>query len=72
MPYVREAPKQTIWLAYDQEADVLYVNLGDPVPATDSELTDEDVIVRYYEDRVVGYTILRASQRGLFRPPDYA
>lgn len=51
---------------------MLYVNLGDPVPATDSELMDEDVIVRYYQDRVVSYTVLRASQRGLFRPPNYA
>jgi uncharacterized protein YuzE len=67
LPYIRETPQQTIRLSYDAEADVLYVSFGDPLPATDSELTDEDIIVRYREGRVIGYTILHASRRGFLR-----
>ena len=52
-----------LWLSYDQEADTLYVNFKKPSHATDSELTDEDVIVRYEGDAVIGLTILHASQR---------
>ncbi|WP_367281019.1 DUF2283 domain-containing protein [Thermoflexus sp.] len=67
LPYIQGSPQQTIWLSYDREADVLYVSLGNPIPATDSELTDEDIIIRYHGDRVIGYTILHASRRSLFR-----
>lgn len=67
LPYIQEIPKQTIWISYDPEADVLYVSFGDPVPATDSELTDDDIIIRYRENRVIGYTILHASRRSLLR-----
>jgi uncharacterized protein YuzE len=67
LPYIRETPQQTIRLSYDAEADVLYVSFGDPLPATESELTDEDIIVRYREGRAIGYTILHASRRGFLR-----
>ncbi|RIK39042.1 MAG: hypothetical protein DCC55_19280 [Chloroflexi bacterium] len=52
-----------MWLSYDAEADVLYINFRKPSTATDSELTDDDVIIRYDGDEVVGYTVLHASQR---------
>lgn len=63
MPDVLEAPRQRLWLSYDSEADVLYVNFKKPSRATDSELTEDDVIVRYEDDAVIGLTILHASQR---------
>jgi len=50
-------------MSYDAEADVLYVNFKKPSYATDSELTDDDVIIRYEGDKVIGLTILHASQR---------
>ena len=31
--------------------------------ATDSELTDDDVIIRYEKDEIIGLTILHASKR---------
>ena len=34
-----------------------------PKPAADSELTDDDIIVRYDGEEVIGITILHASQR---------
>jgi uncharacterized protein YuzE len=63
VPAVRQTPEQYLWLSYDTEADVLYVNFKRPSRATDSELTDDDVIVRYEDDAVIGLTILHASQR---------
>jgi len=50
-------------VSYDREADVVYVNFKKPSHATDSELTDEDVILRYEGEDLVGLTILQASQR---------
>jgi uncharacterized protein YuzE len=63
IPAVRTAPGKYLWSSYDEEADVLYINFKKPSHATDSELTDDDVIVRYEDDVVVGVTILNASKR---------
>lgn len=63
IPAVNRAPQHAVWLTYDEEADTLYVNFKKPSYATDSELTDEDVIVRYEDDRVIGFTVLHASKR---------
>jgi uncharacterized protein YuzE len=63
LPQVKQSPQKTMWFYYDAEADVLYINFMKPSHATDSELTDDDVIIRYEGDTVVGYTILHASQR---------
>ena len=49
--------------SYDREADALYINFKKPSHATDSELTDNDVIIRYQGDEVIGLTILHASRR---------
>jgi len=61
---IKRTPDGHLWSSYDTEADVVYVNFKKPARATDSELTDEDVIVRYEGDEIVGYTILHASKRG--------
>ena len=63
IPAVRHAPKGFLWSSYDQGADVLYVNFKKPSHATDSEVTDDDVIIRYEGDEIVGLTILHLSQR---------
>ncbi len=60
---VRRTPHRFLWSTYDEEADTLYVNFKRPSHATDSELTDDDVIVRYEGDDIVGFTILQASKR---------
>lgn len=62
MPAVQQTPQHSVWLTYDNDADVLYVNFAKPTIATDSELTDDDVIVRYAGNQVIGYTILHASE----------
>jgi uncharacterized protein YuzE len=65
LPKLKESRERLVWMSYDAEADALYVNYKKPSHATDSELTDDDVIVRYEGEEVVGYTILHASQRDL-------
>ena len=50
-------------MSYDEEADVLYIQFHEAGRTTDSELTDDDIIVRYDGEEVIGITILHASQR---------
>jgi uncharacterized protein YuzE len=63
VPAVKKSPQHSVWLSYDTEADTLYVNFKKPSHATDSELTEDDVIVRYEGDKIVGFTVLHASKR---------
>jgi uncharacterized protein YuzE len=64
LPKVKAAPQSNVWLSYDAEADVLYINFQQPSVAADSELTSDDIIIRYDDNNeIVGYTILHASQR---------
>lgn len=62
---VNSLPKKNFYLSYDAQADVLYINFHNPAKsADDSELTDDDVIVRYDEqEEIIGLTILHASSR---------
>jgi uncharacterized protein YuzE len=60
---VKFSPKRYLWSSYDEEADVLYINFKKPSYATDSELTDDDVIIRYQGKDIIGLTILHASKR---------
>jgi uncharacterized protein YuzE len=63
LPSLKQTEQGSLWMSYDAEADVLYVNFKKPSDATDSELTDDDVIIRYEGEEVIGLTILHASQR---------
>jgi len=63
VPAVLRSPHRYLWSSYDAEADVLYINFKKPSHADDSELTDEDIIVRYEGKEVVGLTVLHASTR---------
>ena len=63
IPHLLKLSKQKIWFDYDKEADVLYINYRKPQRATDSEMLDNGVIVRYSGDEIVGLTILDASLR---------
>ena len=63
IPAVLRSPHRYLWSSYDAEADVLYINFKKPSRATDSELTDDDVIIRYEDGEVVGLTILHAGSR---------
>lgn len=62
-PQLLNIPVKRIWYSYDEEADVLYLNFKKPSHADNSELTDDDVIIRYEKGEVVGITVLHASKR---------
>ena len=62
-PAAAQSPSDNLWSSYDEEGDVLYIRFDRSAPVTDSELTDDDVILRYNGDEVVGITILHASRR---------
>lgn len=59
-------PTKKMWLDYDDEVDVLYVHFEEKPTSTHSEMTDEGIILDYQEERLVGLTILDASQREAF------
>ena len=62
-PQLLRIPHKRIWYDYDEEADVLYLSFKKPSHAKDSELTDDDLIIRYEGSEVVGITVLHASKR---------
>ncbi len=56
--------KRNCWMSFDAEADVLYINFHQPAKAaTDSIVTDDDVVIRYDGTEIIGLTILSVSQR---------
>lgn len=63
VPQALQLNQKNIWLSYDEDADVLYLNFKKPSHADDSELLDNDVIVRYEGEEVVGMTIMNASKK---------
>jgi len=56
-------PFSNVWTNYDKEADVLYMNFKKHAVADDSELTDDNIIIRYEGEEIIGITILNASKR---------
>lgn len=54
---------EDIDVCYDREHDVLYISFGKVHGADDSELTDNDVVVRYRKGRIIGITVLGFSKR---------
>jgi uncharacterized protein YuzE len=60
LPLLIERPDFT-W-TYDEQADVLYVTF-EREEATNSDLTDDDIVLRYRDDAIIGLTVLHASTR---------
>lgn len=65
VPQALQLHQKNIWLSYDEEADVLYLNFKKPSHADDSELLDNDVIVRYEGEEVIGMTSMNASKKAM-------
>lgn len=57
-PHLTRLPSNHMWIDYDQEADVLYVSFEKPQRATDSELRDDNVLLRYRGKKLIGITII--------------
>jgi uncharacterized protein YuzE len=66
VPHLLDIAHKKIWVDYDEAADVLYVNFKKPSHADNSEITDDDIIIRYENEQVVGMTFLNASKRRKF------
>jgi uncharacterized protein YuzE len=59
---VRLAP-EGIDVEYDEKGDVLCISFDPESAADDSELTENDVLLQYKGDKIVGLTILHFSGR---------
>lgn len=56
---------KNVWTSYDQEADTLYMHFKKPNHAGHSEMTEDEIIIRYENDEIIGLTILNASKRNV-------
>lgn len=63
VPSLLQLPKKKMWLDYDAEADVLYLHFEEKPASDHSEMRQDGIILDYREDRLVGLSILDASQR---------
>mgnify|MGYP005851548487 CR=1 FL=1 len=62
-PQLLRLPTPRIWATSDAKADVLYLNFKKPSHADDSELSEDDILIRYEQGEIAGVTILNASRR---------
>jgi uncharacterized protein YuzE len=63
VPNLLQIPHPRIWTTYDKDADVLYINFKKPSHADNSELTEDDIIIRFEKGEIIGITVLNASMR---------
>ena len=52
-----------VWTSYDKEADTLYLHFKKPNHADHTEMTEDEIIIRYEKGEIIGFTILNASTR---------
>ena len=63
LPLLLDFPGSRFWVYYDKAVDVLYISFERPQNATDSEMTEEGMLLRYRDQKLVGITVLDASTR---------
>lgn len=63
LPLLLKFPGRRFWVDYDSEADVLYVSFQRPQKATNTEMTEDGILLRYRNRQLVGITVLDASTR---------
>ena len=54
---------KNVWSHYDPEADTLYLHFKKPNHADNAEMTEDEMIIRYENEEIIGITILHASKR---------
>jgi len=67
VPLLLRFPTRRFWVDYDREADVLYISFRRPQQATDTQMTEEGILLRSRGKELVGITVLDASARA--QPP---
>lgn len=55
--------QKTVWANYDEEADVLYLHFKKPNHADHSEMAEDDMIIRYENEEIIGVTVLNVSKK---------
>jgi uncharacterized protein YuzE len=60
IPFMKNHPN--LWANYDTDADVLYLHFKKPNHSDNSEMTDDEIIMRYEKNELIGMTILNASR----------
>ena len=63
LPTLKRSPSNLLWSSCARKRIHSYINFKKPSQATDSDITDDDVIVRYENEEIIGLTILHASKR---------
>lgn len=53
--------KTHLAIDYDKEADVIYFNFDNNNQADNSEMYNDDIIIRKRDNEVIGITVLHAS-----------
>ena len=61
LPYFLKYKK--VWVDYDKETDIMYMHFKKPNHADNSEMTDDDIIIRYEKGEIIGVSLLNASKR---------
>ena len=54
---------KNLWANYDKDADTMYLHFKKPNHADYTEMTEDEIIVRYKDNEIIGLTILNASKR---------
>jgi uncharacterized protein YuzE len=63
IPLLTSFPVKRFWVDYDHEADVLYLSFAHPQKATDTEMIEDGILMRYRDRQIVGISVLDASTR---------
>ena len=48
---------------YDKEADVLYISFGPPKAASDNTVLNNDIILHYKGEKIIGITVPSLRKR---------
>jgi hypothetical protein len=56
-----------MWIDYDDEADVLYISFEKPQQATDSEMLDDGILLRYSGKRYCRFNDIRCITKIKFQ-----
>ena len=59
---LRVGDLRRLWVEYDRQNDILYINFG-LEEAEESVMVDDDIVVGIKGDRVIGITIFNFSRR---------
>jgi len=63
IPYLTSIPYRKIWVDYDKEADVIYMNFTYPPEAVEHEEYEEGIIKNYNKlGDLVGITVIAVSR----------